>query len=156
MKKILLFSLLCSLANAAPNYYAFISKSEGVRLIPYKCSMGFDTVGVGHKFEIGEKIKARYSESEIRELFNQDLRESMAIAKNVFPSFDSQPDEIKLILVSLSFNLGKGGINKFKKFRAAIEAKNYKQAARELKDSRWYSQVGLRGKKYVSILNSIK
>ena len=82
-------------------------------------------------------------------------RLSFQIAKKVFPSFDKQPKKVQILLVSLTYNLGEGGIQKFKKFRAAIELRDYKRAAKELKDSAWYKQVGKRGPKYVSILENI-
>jgi len=49
--------------------------------------------------------------------------------------------------------LGSGGLNKFKNFKKAIARKDYNCAAKELKDSAWFRQVGLRGPKYVKVLN---
>ena len=122
----------------------------------YKDSKGFPTVGIGHKFEKGEVIKNKYNEKDIDDLFTIDLNESKVIAKNVFPSLNNHPDKVQIILVSLSFNMGQGGIKKFSKFRNAIENKNYKVAANELKNSKWFCQVGNRAKDYVNILNNAK
>lgn len=117
--------------------------------------MGNATIGVGHLLGKNYKGKLHYTNQEINELFASDLQIALKDAKFLFPSFNSQPDEIQLILASLSFNLGLNKLSKFHKFRAAIEARNYKLAAGELKNSKWYGQVKGRGIKYVSILNSI-
>lgn len=136
-------------------YKEFISKSEGNKNIPYKCSAGHLTVGIGHKLLPSDKIKNKYTEVEIDNFFISDLKSALTIARNKFPSFDTQPKEVKLVLVSLCFNLGDVGVSKFTKFRQAINKSNYYMAANELKDSLWYKQVGLRGKKYVMILNKL-
>lgn len=159
MKTFLLFCVISSGLFAAPTfteYRSHFEKYEGLKLIPYKCSAGFSTVGIGHKFERGELIKSSYSKEEINTLFVKDLQEAKLIAKRVFPSFNSQPDKIQIVLTSLCFNLGEGGIRKFIKFRAAINSNNYSLAAKELQDSKWSRQVGNRGRDYVRVLNSIK
>jgi lysozyme len=152
-KTIALFSLLAVNCFAAPDYYNFIKSSEGCKYSIYKDSRGFNTVGVGHKMLPTDKIKASYSEKEIQAFFNKDVAAAEKIARKQFPNFDSLPDNIKEILVSLAFNLGNGGLNKFKNFKKYIHTKDYKNASRELKASAWFKQVGLRGPKYVNILN---
>jgi lysozyme len=88
-------------------------------------------------------------------LFAGDLAEARAIAKKVFPNFHSHNDKMQILLISLCFNLGEKGINKFVKFKEGIAVKNYKTAAKELKNSKWFYQVGDRGRDYVNILNTI-
>lgn len=128
---------------------------EGKKNKVYIDSRGFPTVGIGHKFEAGEKRKSSYTDSEIDQLFKQDLQDAIKISKRVFPNFDSLPKEVKVKIVSLAFNLGEGGISKFKKFRNAIAKRDWKTAAAELKDSRWYSQVGRRARDYVNFFNTL-
>lgn len=150
-----LFALLVTTSFAAPNYYTFIKSSEGIKYSIYKDSRGNDSIGIGHKIISGDKIKSNYSEKEIQAFFNKDCNAALIIARRQFNNFDSLPDDIKEIIVSLAFNLGEGGISKFKNFKAAITNKDYGRAANELKSSMWYKQVGLRGKKYVAILNNV-
>lgn len=156
MKKLLFITLLLTAsANcfSAPSYKSFISSSEGKRNKVYIDSLGNKTVGIGHLLPSNYNGKEIYTEREINDLFANDLRIALIDAKFLFPSFDEQPDEVKLILVSLSFNLGRNKLSKFVKFRKAIGEKNYKSAAKELKNSLWFSQVGNRGRKYFKILN---
>ncbi len=148
--KTLLFLLpaLC-LAQSATDYRSFIEASEGKRNLPYRCSAGVLTVGIGHTGKVENRF---YSNAEIDLLFNADLRIALQDAKRLFPSFDTQPLRVKLILASLSFNLGANRLAKFVKFRKAIESNDYKLAANELRNSLWFKQVGKRGAKYVKIL----
>lgn len=137
-------------------YFQHLKDYEGYRKNPYKDSVHkFVTVGIGHKFEKGERIKSEYSDSEIRNFFKSDLDDAIRIAKSNFNNFDSLPKGVKVHLVSLAFNLGKGGIRKFVDFKGAIQKKDFKTAAKELKDSIWYNQVGRRAKDYVNFFNSV-
>ena len=143
-----LLPVLC-VAQTASDYKEFISSSEGKRNVPYHCSAGVLTVGIGHTKDVANRY---YSNAEIDLLFQKDLQIALKDAKRLFPSFDSQPVKVKLMLASLSFNLGSNRLSKFVKFRSAIESKNYAKAAEELRNSLWFRQVGNRGAKYVKIL----
>jgi lysozyme len=136
-------------------YKAHFIKYEGKKNNTYIDSRGFKTVGIGHKFEKGEPMKSTYTNAEIDHFFKKDLDEAISDTKKVFPTFNTLPKEVKLKLVSLTFNLGKGGIEKFKDFRAAILSKNWKNAAKELVDSKWYKQTGNRARDYVNFFNDL-
>lgn len=146
------------LAATYQDYYSHLVKYEGYKNTVYKCSEGYKTIGIGTNLD-SRKIKARvgqkFSEAQIQVWAREDIMRAEKIAKQVFPSFNKQPKQVRILLVSLSHNLGQGGISKFKDFRGAIERNNYKRAAAELKDSRWYRQVKGRGAKYVEILNKM-
>lgn len=146
------------LAATHQDYYNHIKSVEGYKNTVYKCSEGYKTIGIGTNLD-SRKIKARvgqkFSDSQIQAWAREDIMRAERIAKQVFPSFNKQPKQVQILLVSLSHNLGQGGISKFKDFRKAVEKRDYKKAAAELKDSRWYFQVKGRGAKYVEILNKM-
>ena len=142
------------IAQSFEDYKNHIEASEGKRLTKYIDSHGNATIGIGHKLIKGENY-TYITERECNMLFTRDLERAKAIAKRVFPSFDTQPHKVKLILVSLCFNMGEGGINKFVRFKTAIHNKDYKLASLELKQSRWFTQTGNRGVKYTNILKRI-
>jgi lysozyme len=48
------------------------------------------------------------------------------------------------VLVNMAFNMGVNGLLKFKKMIAAIDDRNYDEAAIEMLNSRWAVQVGKR------------
>ena len=55
----------------------------------------------------------------------------------------------KTILINMGFNMGVKGLLGFKNTLALIRAKNYPQAAQNMKLSRWYTQVGVRAEELV-------
>jgi hypothetical protein len=55
----------------------------------------------------------------------------------------------KTVLIDMGFNLGLRGLLGFRNTLAAIGAKNYQQAARNMELSAWYAQVGVRAKELV-------
>lgn len=148
---VFLLPVLCA-AQSPSDYKEFIAASEGTRNMPYLCSAGALTVGIGHTGNVENRF---YSDKEIDLLFQKDLVVALSDARYLFPSFGSQPNNVRLVLASLSFNMGQNRLAKFIKFRKAIEANDYKTAAAELRNSLWFRQVGNRGTKYVKILKEI-
>ena len=53
----------------------------------------------------------------------------------------------------MAFNIGVAGVLKFKKMIAAIERKDFKQAALEMDDSKWSKQVGARADRLILMMN---
>jgi len=152
-----------SIINAAPsfdNIKTHIIKYESWSDKVYICPSGYKTVGggtnleargLGNKFSVGETVNKSLLDKWLRE----DVKNAEQIARKQFKSFDKQPEKVQIILISLAYTMGPNRIKQFKYFTAAIENKNYNKAAAELKDSRWYKQTGIRGKKYVEILKNI-
>ena len=54
------------------------------------------------------------------------------------------------ILSNMTYNLGEGGIMNFKNMWSALEKGDIKTASTEMKDSKWYNQVGNRSRELVS------
>lgn len=55
----------------------------------------------------------------------------------------------KTVLINMAFNLGMAGLLKFKNTLAFVKAQNYEQAARNMEQSLWYTQVGHRARELV-------
>lgn len=134
----------------------FIVKWEGYSATPYVNS-GLWHIGIGHVFrdQNPANIKDTYSDSEIDAFFRSDVCIAGDVARRLFASFETQPQSVQFLLIDLAFNLGETGLSKFVKFRAAMDAFNYHNAAKELIDSIWYRQVGKRSKHHVHFLNSL-
>ncbi|MEA2058987.1 MAG: hypothetical protein U9P10_00310 [Thermodesulfobacteriota bacterium] len=56
--------------------------------------------------------------------------------------------------VDMRFNLGPNRFRYFKKMIAAVKNQDFVQAAAEMKDSRWYNQVGQRARTLVKMMSS--
>ena len=69
--------------------------------------------------------------------------------------FEDFPGEVQEILVNMMFNLGRPRLSKFKKMKAALEKGDWKEAAKEGRDSKWYKQVTKRAERLMTRLENI-
>ena len=70
-----------------------------------------------------------------------------------FSFFEKLPVTVQQALVEMAYQLGIGGVSKFKKMLAALEAEDWCEAYKEGKDSRWYRQTPKRAE---AVLSAIK
>lgn len=133
-----------------------IAEHEGKVLHCYECSMGYKTIGVGHKVlesdpESALDVFGAYdsdiptiqsiSEERCQELFKQDVQTAIDGCKRIYKNWESFPEEFQRILVNMCFQLGAAGLSKFKNMNAAAEEMAYGQVALEMEDSRWARQT---------------
>ncbi len=124
-----------------------LAKVVGKRVYPYKCPAGYLTIGYGRNLD---GVGISFEEAEI--LLNNDIDNAIKAVRIVFPDFDSIDDVRQEVLVNLMFNIGYVKFTQFKKMIAAVKIKDFKEAAKQLRDSQWYNQVGNRGKELVNML----
>ena len=117
-----------------------LKRHEGVRSTVYKCTAGYETIGVGRNIaESGLGL----SDDEIDYLLENDINRCRRELV-VFPWF-LQLDQVRQdALTNLCFNLGISRLMRFEKALAALEQRDYAKAAAEFLDSRWAEQVGNR------------
>ena len=70
----------------------------------------------------------------------------------------SMPEEVQNIIVNMAYNMGRSNFNqtKWPKFFKALMDKNWKQAAIEGRDSKWFRQVGQRSVRLMKSLENVK
>jgi lysozyme len=130
---------------------------EDQKLVVYRDSLGYLTVGVGHlvlptdKLLFGDTI----TEERCRQFLEKDLDSAIKDCEINIENFYDHPEEIQNELVNLMFNLGYYTFSKFKNFISALNNKQYKNAASDLKNSLWYKQTGIRAKRIVEIFKNI-
>ncbi len=112
---------------------------EGLSLIPYQCTQGKMTIGIGRNL-----IDKGISLEEAEYLLNNDIHETYKLVTANIPVFSKLDEPRKLILLDMAFNLGVTGLTKFKNMLSALESSDYQRAAEEMLDSRWATQVGRR------------
>jgi lysozyme len=112
---------------------------EGVRDKVYLDTEGIETIGVGRNL----KDKG-LSEDEIDYLLQNDISEFKSGVQDTWSWWDSLDDVRQRVVVDMAFNMGLGGLSKFKKTLGHIEAGEYEEAASEMLNSRWAEQVGRR------------
>lgn len=122
---------------------------EGERLKPYRCTAGKLTIGVGRNLE-DRGITAEESAY----LLNNDIdREWKALTTNL-PWVTGLNDVRQRVLLDMSFNLGIGGLLKFKNTLATIQRGDYERGASMMLDSLWARQVGSRAKRLAQMMRT--
>lgn len=135
-------------------------QDEGEKYKIYLDSEGLPTFGIGHLVkpadpEWGKPVGTKVSKERVQEAFDADVAIAVRDAETLFTNFWNLPEEVRLIATNMSFNLGRRRLSRFKKFRAAVNEGNWKTAAAEMKDSRWYGQVGNRSKRLYDRMMSV-
>lgn len=126
-----------------------ISDHEGLVLHPYKDTVGKVSIGYGRNLD--DRGISRLEAEVLRE---SDLAEAYRIARRQARRFSQMNPARQAVLVDMAFNLGEPRLSGFKKMFAALERLDYATAAAEMRDSRWYGQVGRRGKRLVKIMET--
>ncbi len=135
--------------------YEEISADEGKVLHAYLCSELHKTVGIGHKVlpddpEYGLPVHGAYDdvseEESITEdrcyvLFQQDVQIAIGGCQKIYGNWEELPQEMQHVLVNMCFQLGQGGLSKFKNFKTAVEDYQWQRASEEMLDSRWAGQT---------------
>jgi lysozyme len=133
---------------------------EGCMYSVYLDHLGLKTVGIGHlcreadpesKLEIGAPI----SEERVMELFDQDMSWTFRDCIRLLPEFNDLPDEVRLIVANMMFNLGASRLAGFKKFLAAVEEGLWDSAADEMVDSKWHRQVPERSGRLIARMRAL-
>lgn len=134
---------------------AELERDEGKRLTPYKDSLGYWTVGIGHLLQGEEKVKilnkGAISEDECYRLFEGDIARAEETLDQVYPDWRRFDDVRQRALLNLAFNLG-NKLSAFKTFWKAMDANDFSSAGNALRNSKWYHQVGLRAPRIVYMI----
>jgi lysozyme len=124
---------------------ASLTRHEGRRHYPYQDIAGKSSIGVGRNLsDVG------LSDEEINLLLDHDIDRAEALA-STFPWFATLDDVRQRVVLELAFNLGHR-LHDFTHLLASIAVGDYATAARELQNSRWFTQVGQRGPRLVQML----
>jgi lysozyme len=162
------FAQILTVPNEAKD---LIRKHEGVKDTVYPDTKGIPTIGIGfnlHREDAKSRITSlgldyksvldgsvSLTDRQIEKLFEYDFIIAVGAAGNFLPTFQQQPREIKIVLVDMAYNLGGEGLGRFLRFRQALLEQDYKKAANEMVNSKWYYQVGDRSKELVSMVRSV-
>ncbi|SVC37338.1 uncharacterized protein METZ01_LOCUS290192 [marine metagenome] len=127
----------------------------------YLDHLGYPTFGIGHLItdnDPEEQMGVGYpvSEDRVIEAFEKDVQNVIGDCEKLhYPHWEEYPEEVKQVIANMMFNMGYTRLNKFKKHNAALQEENWKEAALEGRDSRWYNQVTNRAERLMSRLENI-
>ena len=122
-------------------------KHEGEVLKMYKCSMGYQTIGVGHNLD-SKPISERVS----RLMLEDDIEDAIADCERNISFFGHLDADCQEALVNLCFNMGIAKLMQFKKTLGYLRDGQREKAANELLDSRYATQVGYRALEVASMI----
>ncbi len=121
------------------NIIKMLIRHEGLRLKPYKDSVGKLTIGVGRNLD-----DKGITKEEAMHLLLNDIYDTMSDLDRTLPWWRGLDEVRKAILINMCFNLGLPRLMTFRKMLKALEDRNYELAAKEMLDSKWAKQVGNR------------
>ncbi len=125
-------------------------RHEGLRLMPYKCTAGKLTIGVGHNLEANG-----ITEGIAMLMLDNDLSEVLHFLTTEFKNFYRFPEQIQHVLVDMRFQLGGAGFMKFKKMILAIDNTDWDEMIIQMKDSAWYYQVPNRANNLIEMVKEV-
>jgi lysozyme len=138
------------------NVAELIREHEGRHVVPYLDSLGIITWGIGRNVQ-----DVPFSSDELALIsplvdlmFENDLRRARHDLVDNFPWFVGLDEVRQAACIDLRFNCGPGGFRGFKKFCAAMMRRDWLLAAEELRDSKWYRQVGRRGPRILGMIET--
>lgn len=141
---------------------------EGLELLPYKDSLGIDTIGIGRNLEHRglSKKEIMHIGKDVSDLHEWGITKEQAyyLAENDIKIVEKEIckahpcvlelDEVRQrVLIDMAFNIGVPRLKKFVKMWQAIHDKDFDEASVQMLDSRWAKQVGNRA---VRLSNAMK
>jgi len=121
---------------------------EGYRGKVYQCSAGKLTIGYGYNMEdnyMSERIAGL--------LLDDEIGKTIASCER-FDWWHKLSPVRKGVIINMTYNLGWVGVSKFKKMIAAIKLNAFNEAANQMLDSKWHTQVGARAERLAEEMRS--
>ena len=137
-----------------------IENDAGCKYEVYLDHLGLPTCGIGHLIkeddpEHGLEVSTKIDEERVNELFETDIKETIDECKLIYNDFDDLPEEAQYIIANMMFNMGRPRLSRFHKMKQAVDNRDWKEAANQMIDSRWYKQVPNRANRLVNRMKGI-
>ena len=116
-------------------------RHEGLRLKPYRDTVGKLTIGVGRNLD-----DRGITEAEAYYLLDHDIMWVRNEVENTFPVYAELNTARQDVILNMAFNMGVPKLRGFVKMWLALERGNFTRAAEEMLESRWAEQVKGRAK----------
>ena len=137
-----------------------LERDEGVKYEVYLDHLGYPTFGIGHLItdddpECGASVGTKIDSDRVQEAFEADVESVLSDCERLYVQFEHLPEEAKLIIANMMFNMGYTRLSKFKGMKRGVDARDWNQAADEMIDSKWYNQVTRRADRLVVRMRSL-
>ncbi len=125
----------------------------------YKDTLGFATIGYGHKVVDEDNFveEKEYTKEELEETFLKDFDKAVNGAERLFNvnGCVDLHEEAKGIIIEMVFQLGPTGVSNFRNMWKCLSELNYVGASYEMIDSKWYKQTTNRAKQLSNHMKNI-
>lgn len=138
-----------------------LKRHEGLRLKPYRDSLGYWTAGYGHLLTgvydphtIDGWRKTGITQQLADTWLRDDIDNAIVLARYRYlkpEQFDALTPARQQVLVNMAFNLG-SRLLKFKRLRQAILDEDWYSARDQMLESKWAEQVGNRAKELAEMM----
>ena len=134
---------------------------EGVVREVYEDHLGYRTFGVGHLVlhtdpEYGQDVGTPVSDDRVWEAFQHDLKTCIEECERLYLSdWNNFPAEVKEIIANMMFKMRRPRLSQFRNMNKHLSAGDWKSAAIEGRDSRWYDQVTNRAERLMERLEQV-
>ena len=137
-----------------------LEHDEGCVYEVYLDHLDKKTIGIGHLVtesdpEYDWPLGCPVSEERVHELFQKDVSIAIQDARWLQRDFDDLPEDAQITIVSLAFQLGLNRYQKFVKHHSAIQDRDWKEAAAQLRDSKLYQQTTNRTERHARRLEAL-
>ena len=134
-----------------------IKLHEGFVPRTYADSLGKRTIGYGHLCVEPEQWDddKEYTKEELNVVFEKDFNEALKNAEHLI-SDRSINDTSKEVIIEMVFQLGIGGVGKFKNMWSALDREDYGEASFQMLDSLWAKQTPARAGKLAGKMRAAK
>ncbi len=125
-----------------------LREHEGVRLMPYSDSVGKLTIGCGRNL-----TDNGISQATCDQMLDEDIGRALDDL-HTFAWFAELDEVRQRVLIDLVFNIGLPRLLGFRLMLAAVESGDYEEAAAQMLDSRWASQVQRRAIRLAAMMRT--
>ena len=141
---------MSNLAERVMEHEGFVNKI-------YKDHLGFPTIFFGHLItpEDNYEEDKEYPKEMGEEVFELDFKKALDSTESLIGS-RSVNHTAKEVLIEMVYQMGVGGVSKFKKMWAALDNEDYEEAGNQMLDSRWAKQTPARCGKLSGKMKSAK
>jgi lysozyme len=129
-----------------------LTRDEGLRLKPYRCTAGKLTIGVGRNLE-----DVGITKEEAEQLLANDISRVVVDIVKRIPWAMKLDDARFSVIHSMVFQMGIGGVMNFRKFLNALQMGDFTRASIEMMDSKWAQHDSpARAKRLAEVMRSGK
>ena len=126
-----------------------LTNDEGLRLMPYRDTVGKMTIGIGRNLDdVGISL------AEANTMLANDINRVIKDLDRAFSWWRNMSEARQRVICNMTFNLGINKLLKFNNTLKLMQDGHYKEAADAMRLSLWYRQVGARAERLAILMEN--